>query len=182
MADTCTEAIDRCAREIFNALTSERKVLLCGNGGSAADAQHIAAELVGRFEAERKGLPAFSLTTDTSTLTSIANDYGFEHVFARQVEALAIAGDVLVGISTSGDSPNVIEAIMAARRIGCTTIGLTGAKGKRLASLCDCAVIVPSTRTARIQEAHGIIGHILCELVDDMLKSKSSFEERPYGS
>jgi D-sedoheptulose 7-phosphate isomerase len=169
LSTTCTEAIQLCAGEIFQALIKGRKILLCGNGGSAADAQHIAAEFVGRFEAERKGLPALSLTTDTSALTSIANDYGFVEVFSRQVAALAVADDVLVGISTSGNSPNILEAIMTARRIGCRTIGLTGAEGKRLASLCDAAVIVPSTRTARVQEAHGIIGHLWCEIVDQLL-------------
>lgn len=163
------EVIERCARLIFKALSQGHKLLLCGNGGSAADAQHIAAEFVGRFEQERRGWPAISLTTDTSTLTSVSNDYGYEHVFSRQVEALANAGDVLVAISTSGNSPNVIAAVMAARRMGCRTVGLTGASGKRLASLCDAAVLVPSTRTARIQEAHNITGHLWCEMVDSML-------------
>ena len=169
LSTTGSQSIHRCAQEIFRVLKSGRKILLCGNGGSAADAQHIAAEFVGRFEAERNGWPAIALTTDTSTLTSIANDYGFVEVFSRQVAALAVEGDLLIGISTSGNSPNIIEAIMTARRIGCTTIGLTGANGKRLASLCDAAVIVPSTRTARIQEAHGIIGHLWCEIVDQLL-------------
>lgn len=163
------QAIHQCAQEITNALLAERKVILCGNGGSAADAQHIAAEFVGRYERERRAWPAIALTTDTSALTALSNDYGYEHVFARQVEALARAGDVVVGISTSGNSPNVIAAIMAARKLGCRTVGLTGASGKRLASLCDAAVLVPSTRTARIQEAHITIGHIWCELADKVL-------------
>lgn len=163
-------AINQCAREITEALTKGKKLLIFGNGGSASDAQHIAAEFVGRFERERRAWPAVALTTDTSALTAISNDYGYEHVFSRQVEALAQAGDVVVGISTSGNSPNVIAAIMSARKIGCRTIGLTGAKGKRLASLCDAAVLAPSTRTARIQEAHITIGHIWCELADKWLE------------
>lgn len=162
-------AIRECAREITNALAQENKILLCGNGGSAADAQHIAAELVGRFESERRAWPAIALTTDTSALTAVSNDYGFENVFSRQVTGLARPGDVLIGISTSGNSSNVISAVMTARRIGCRIVGLTGASGKRLASLCDAAVLVPSTRTARIQEAHIAVGHIWCELVDKWL-------------
>ncbi len=164
-----TVSIQQCARLIFEALSEKRKLLLCGNGGSAADAQHIAAEFVGRFENERRGWPAIALTTDTSTLTSVSNDYGYEQVFSRQVEALAAQGDVLVAISTSGNSPNVIAAVMAAQRLGCKTIGLTGAGGKRLASLCDAAILVQSARTARIQEAHNLIGHLMCEMVDELL-------------
>lgn len=165
-------AVRQSAQLIFEALSSNHKVLLCGNGGSAADAQHIAAEFVGRFEEERRGWPAIALTTDTSTLTSIGNDYGFEQIFSRQVEALASPGDVLIGISTSGNSPNVIAAVMAAQRMGVGTVGLTGAKGKRLASLCNASVLVQSSRTARIQEAHNLIGHLWCEMVDELLKQK----------
>ena len=161
-------SIERCGREIYEALSEGHKVLLCGNGGSAADAQHIAAELVGRFEGERRALPAIALTTDTSALTALGNDYGFGRIFARQVEALAGKGDVLVCLSTSGESDNVLAAAMTARRRGCRTVGLTGAQGKRLASLCDTAVLVPSTRTCRIQEAHITIGHIWCEMIDKM--------------
>ncbi len=161
--------IERCAELILDALGSGKKVLLCGNGGSAADAQHIAAEFVGRYERERRGLPSIALTTDTSALTAIGNDYGFERLFARQVEALAQPGDVLVGISTSGNSPNVIAAMMTARAIGCKTIGLTGAGGKKLAGISDAAILVPATRTARIQEAHIFIGHVWCEIVDAKL-------------
>jgi D-sedoheptulose 7-phosphate isomerase len=160
------EIIEHCAEIIFAALERGNKILICGNGGSAADAQHIAAEFTGRYERERRGLPAIALTTDTSALTAIGNDYGFERIFARQTEALAVADDVLIGISTSGNSPNVLAAIMTAREIGCQIIGLTGANGKKLASVCDAAVIVPATRTARIQEAHGFIGHVWCEIVD----------------
>jgi D-sedoheptulose 7-phosphate isomerase len=165
------EAIERGGREIYRALSQNRKVLLCGNGGSAADAQHIAAELVGRFEVERRALPAIALTTDTSALTAVSNDYGYERIFARQVEAQASAGDVLVCLSTSGESDNVLAAAMTARQRGCRTVCLTGAKGKRLASLCDVSVLVPSARTCRIQEAHITIGHIWCEMIDQMMFS-----------
>ncbi|MEZ5308707.1 MAG: D-glycero-beta-D-manno-heptose 1-phosphate adenylyltransferase [Pyrinomonadaceae bacterium] len=161
-----TESIRRCAALIVEALRNGGKVLICGNGGSAADAQHIAAEFVGRYETERRSLPAIALTTDTSALTAISNDYGFDKVFERQVSGLAAPGDVLIAISTSGNSPNINAAVMRAREIGCATIGLTGAGGKKLAGLCDNSVLVPSTRTARIQEAHITIGHIWCEIVD----------------
>jgi D-sedoheptulose 7-phosphate isomerase len=161
--------IEECAEIIHSCFANGGKVMLCGNGGSAADAQHIAAEFVGRYEAERKGLASIALTTDTSALTALSNDYGYEKVFSRQVEALSRAGDVLVGISTSGTSPNVLAAIMKAREIGCKTIGLTGAGGKKLASLCDGAILVPSERVSRIQEAHITIGHLWCEYVDEKL-------------
>lgn len=166
-------SIRRGAEIMFESLKNGNKILLCGNGGSAADAQHIAAEFVGRFEAERKGFPAIALTTDTSALTAIGNDYGFERVFARQVEALARPGDCLIGISTSGNSPNVMAAMMTAREIGCATVGLTGAKGKKLASVCDAAVLVPANRTSRIQEAHNAIGHLWCELIDAWILEKN---------
>lgn len=165
----CLPSVLACGREFEAVYARGGKVLLCGNGGSAADAQHIAAEFVGRFETERRGLPAIALTTDTSALTAITNDHGYERVFARQVEALALPGDLVVGISTSGNSPNVLTAIMSAQKIGCRTVGMTGQQGKRLASLCDSAVLVPSDRTARIQEAHIVIGHIWCEMVDEAL-------------
>jgi D-sedoheptulose 7-phosphate isomerase len=160
------EAIRAGGELIYQTLAHNHKLLLCGNGGSAADAQHIAAEFVGRFEGERRAWPAIALTTDTSALTAISNDYGYEHVFARQVEALAVPGDLLICISASGTSENVLAAAMTARQKGCRTIGLTGAGGKRLASVCDVAVLVPSTRTSRIQEGHNIIGHLWCEMVD----------------
>jgi D-sedoheptulose 7-phosphate isomerase len=163
---TETGQIEKCADIIFEALANGKKILICGNGGSAADAQHIAAEFVGRYETERRGLPAIALTTDTSALTALSNDYGFERIFSRQVEALAAAGDVLISFSTSGNSPNVISAVMKARETGCRTIGLTGIDGKKLASLCDACILVPSRRTARIQEAHITIGHIWCEIID----------------
>jgi D-sedoheptulose 7-phosphate isomerase len=158
--------IEKCGKIIVEAVERGNKILLCGNGGSAGDAQHIATEFVGRFEKERRGLPALALTVDTSALTAIGNDYGFERIFSRQVEALANPGDVLIGISTSGNSPNVLAAVMKGREIGCQIIGLTGAKGKKLASLCDAAVLVPAERTSRIQEAHITIGHLWCEMVD----------------
>lgn len=160
------ENIERCAEFIYRIFESGNKVLLCGNGGSAADAQHLAAEFVGRYETERKALPAIALTTDTSALTALANDYNFEQVFSRQVEALARAGDLLIAISTSGNSPNINTAVMAARRVGCRTLGLTGMNGKKLASLCDESILVPAARTARIQESHILIAHIWCEIID----------------
>jgi D-sedoheptulose 7-phosphate isomerase len=165
------DAIRKCADLIADTFNAGRKILLCGNGGSAADAQHIAAEFVGRYEKERRGLPAIALTTDTSALTALANDYDFERVFARQVEALGTTGDCLIAISTSGNSPNVIAAVMSARRIGCKVIGMTGSGGKKLAGLCDTVLMVPSTRTARIQEAHIAVAHYWCELLDERLFS-----------
>jgi len=158
--------IAECAELIFQTFQAGKKVLICGNGGSAADAQHIATELVCRYESDRKGLPAIALTTDTSALTAITNDFNFERVFARQVEALAVEGDLLIAISTSGNSPNVISAVMSARNIDCKVLGMTGANGKKLASLCDACFMVPSKRTARIQEAHITIAHIWCEFID----------------
>lgn len=154
------------AEALIVCLRGGGKVLLCGNGGSAADAQHFAAELVGRFEAERSGLPAIALTTDTSALTAIGNDYGFEQLFSRQVEALAQPGDLLVGISTSGHSPNVCRAIEKGKQLGCTTLGLLGRDGGRIASVVDHALVVPAERTARIQEMHLLLIHLLCEAVD----------------
>lgn len=169
LLETQVESIDACAKIISETFEQGGKVLLCGNGGSAADAQHIAAEFVGRYEKERRALPAIALTTDTSALTALANDYHFDRIFARQVEALGSSGDCLIAISTSGNSPNVIAAIMAARRAGCTIIGLTGSGGKKLASLCDAVVMVPSDRTARIQEAHIAVAHYWCEVLDKQL-------------
>ena len=161
--------IEQTGRLICQALSEGHKILLCGNGGSAADAQHIAAELVGRYEKRRRGWPAIALTTDTSGLTAISNDYGYESVFARQLEALASNGDLLIAISTGGKSANVINAAEKAKAIGCKTIALTGAGGEPLASLCDHAVVVSSERTSRVQEAHITIGHLWCEMVDARL-------------
>jgi D-sedoheptulose 7-phosphate isomerase len=153
---------------ICETLVSGRKVLLCGNGGSAADAQHIAAELVGCYEKQRRSWPAIALTTDTSALTAVSNDLGYEQVFARQLAGLAQAGDVLIAISTSGKSKNVLRAAERARDLGCKTIALTGATTEPLGSLCDVSVAVPSSRTARVQEAHITIGHLWCEMVDQI--------------
>ena len=147
-------------------LKNGNKVLLMGNGGSAADSQHIAAELVGRFKNERKGLPAIALTTDTSILTAVGNDYSFNEIFARQIEALANKGDLVIGISTSGNSENVIKGILKAKEIGCYTVGLLGKDGGKLKDLVDLPIIVPSNSTPRIQECHILIGHIICEIVD----------------
>lgn len=169
-----SEAIEECAALIFETFKRGGKILICGNGGSAADAQHLAAEFVGRYETERIGLPAIALTTDTSAITALANDYSFEKVFARQVDALAAEGDCLIAISTSGNSPNVISAVMSARNRGCKVIGLTGAKGKKLAGLCDSCIVVPAERTARIQEAHITIAHIWCEIVEQRLTELTS--------
>lgn len=151
---------------VSQAVSAQKKVMLCGNCGSAADSQHIAAEFVGRFVKDRPALPALALSTDTSALTCIGNDYGFEEVFRRQVEALGAAGDVLVAISTSRNSENVLRAVEAARDARIHTIGLLGRDGGRLAAMVDVALIVPSDTTARIQESHIFIGHALCSLVE----------------
>jgi D-sedoheptulose 7-phosphate isomerase len=145
------------------------KILLCGNGGSAADAQHIAAELSGRYKLERRGLPGIALTTDTSVLTAIGNDYGYERVFDRQVEALAREGDLIIGISTSGNSKNVLRALSLGRNLGCKTIGLSGKDGGAMGEFCDINIIVPSSDTPRIQEMHILIGHTICQAIDDAL-------------
>ncbi|NLT68488.1 MAG: D-sedoheptulose 7-phosphate isomerase [Acidobacteria bacterium] len=158
------------AREICTALENGRKVLLYGNGGSAADSQHIAAEWVGRFRRERRAFPAIALTTDTSILTAVGNDYGFDHVFLRQVQALGRKGDIAIAISTSGNSPNVLLATDAAREIGMITIGLTGRDGGKLGSRVDYHLNVPHELSARIQEVHIMIGHILCDLADENMK------------
>ena len=154
------------AELIISALKDGQKLLIMGNGGSAADAQHFAAEMVGRFRRERQGLPAIALSTDTSALTAIGNDYGFDAVFSRQVEALAKPGDVVFGISTSGHSKNVIAAIQTASDIGCKTVGLLGKDGGVLSSLVTCEMTVSGTETSFIQEAHIMIIHMLCELIE----------------
>jgi D-sedoheptulose 7-phosphate isomerase len=151
------------------ALQAGSKLMFCGNGGSAADSQHLAAELTGRFIEDRKPLAAIALSTDTSALTCIANDYSFDAVFARQVQGLGRAGDVLVGISTSGNSRNVIRAVEEARAMGIQVIGLLGRDGGTLRELCDVAIVVPSQVTARIQESHILIGHTLCGLIEQQL-------------
>lgn len=161
--------IEKAARLMIAALQRGNKILFFGNGGSAADSQHLAAELIGRFLKERKSLPAIALSTDTSILTSLSNDYGFEIVFARQIEGLAKAGDVAFGISTSGNSKNVLEGVEKAREMGCKTIGLLGCDGGRIAEVVDIAITVPSKSTPRIQESHITIGHILCGLIEQEL-------------
>jgi D-sedoheptulose 7-phosphate isomerase len=163
-------AFERAVEIVAAALGGGTKLLLFGNGGSAADAQHLAAELVGRFQNERQPLPAIALTTDTSALTAIANDYGYDEVFARQIRALGRTGDVALAISTSGRSPNVLRATEAARSMGMTTIALTGGDGGALTGLADVSLRVSaSTHSARIQETHILIGHVLCELVERRL-------------
>jgi D-sedoheptulose 7-phosphate isomerase len=169
LIDSRLTEIEAAGSLIWDALKSGNTILLCGNGGSAADAQHIAAELVGRYEQERRAFPAISLTTDTSALTAVSNDYGYQEVFARQVAALAVAGDVLIAISTSGKSPSVVKAADQARAQGCKTIALTGCSGEPLTAHCDIAIVVPSDRTSRVQEAHITIGHLWCEIVDKIL-------------
>jgi len=166
LAPACVAAIAAAGRALQASLTGGRKVLICGNGGSAADAQHIAAELVGRYRAERRGLPAIALTTDSSVLTAWSNDYDFDSVFSRQVEALGQPGDLVLGLSTSGRSRNVARALQAAREAGCTTVGLLGRDGGTIAPLCDVAVVVPLQDTARIQEAHMLAYHTLCAYLD----------------
>jgi D-sedoheptulose 7-phosphate isomerase len=150
-------------------LRAGRKIMLMGNGGSAADCQHLAAEFTGRFQQERRPLAALALTTDTSALTCIGNDYGFEHVFERQLAGLGQPGDCAVGISTSGSSPNVLRALERARTLGLTTVGLSGRDGGPMAALCDVCVVVPHPDTARIQEAHIFIGHCWCGMVEQSL-------------
>jgi D-sedoheptulose 7-phosphate isomerase len=159
-------AIHALGERLRDCLNNGNKILLMGNGGSAADCQHIAAEIVGRYKRERRGLPAIAMTTDTSILTSVGNDYGFEYIFSRQVEALCAPDDIVIGLSTSGNSANVVAGINAAKQAGAYTVGLTGAGGGKLAELCDVTLAMPSSDTPRIQEAHILIGHILCELAE----------------
>jgi D-sedoheptulose 7-phosphate isomerase len=164
--------IAQAASHMIQALLTDRKILVCGNGGSAADAQHFSAELLNRFERERPGLPAIALTTDTSTITAIANDYHFDDIFSKQVRALGQAGDVLLGISTSGNSRNVIRAIEAAHERGIVCVALNGREGGEITGLLasqDVNICVPGTSTARIQEVHGIVIHCLCDLIDYQL-------------
>lgn len=163
------ELVERSARKIFEALKSGHKILFFGNGGSAADSQHLAAEFVGRYEKERRALHAVALTTDTSALTAIANDYGYERVFARQIEGLGVRGDIAFGISTSGNSPSVLLAFEHAKAMGLTTIGFTGRDGGKMKSAVDICLIVPSQKTSRIQETHSLLGHILCERIDELI-------------
>lgn len=166
--------VDACAHALISSLRSGRKILVCGNGGSAADAQHFAAELTGRFETERKALPAMALTTDTSAITAIGNDFGFDNIFSRQVEALGFEGDCLIAISTSGHSKNVIRAVTAAKAKGLKCIGLLGRDGGELKAMCDVSVVIGHPQTARIQECHLLIEHIWCSMLDQAFTSNSS--------
>ena len=167
--DTMQEKLELASLLIVETLKKGNKVLLCGNGGSAADAQHIAAELTGRYKTERKGLPGIALTTDTSALTAIGNDYGYERIFDRQVEALANKDDLIIGISTSGNSKNIINALKVGKVLGCNTLGFSGKQGGEMNELCDINLVVPSNDTPRIQEMHILFGHIICQIVDDEL-------------
>lgn len=170
LADTALQSrLEQVALACIQRLHAGGKILLAGNGGSAADAQHIAGELVSRFAFDRPGLPAIALTTDTSILTAIGNDYGYEKLFARQVQALGQKNDVFIGYTTSGKSPNILLALQEARARGLVTIGLTGSRGGSMGELCDHLLEVPSAATPRIQEGHAVLGHILCGLVEAAL-------------
>jgi len=160
------------AEKIVQAFTNDRKLMLCGNGGSAADAQHIAAEFINRFELERPPLPAIALTTDSSIITSIGNDYSFNDIFSKQVKAIGVEDDILMAISTSGNSSNIISAAKAAKDMGIYVVGLTGNDGGKLKDLVNSCLIVNSTSTARIQESHILAGHVICKLVDYILFQK----------
>lgn len=167
-----SDLIERMAQTILDAYRRGKKVVIFGNGGSAADAQHIAAELVGRYMRNRLPLPALALTTDTSLLTALGNDYGFNKVFSRQVEACVQRGDIVIAISTSGNSTNVLEGIAAAKKLGATLIGFTGVNGGKIKKEVDLCLCVPSRSTPRIQEVHITVGHILCGLVEDEFFTK----------
>lgn len=161
-----SDQVKKASDAIIRAFNKKNKVLLCGNGGSAADSQHIAAEFVSRFKLERRGLPAIALSTDTSILTAIGNDYSINRIFSRQVEALAQPGDIVVGLSTSGKSPNVLEALKKARETGCLTIGFLGGNGGTIKDFADIPLVVPISDTPRIQECHILLGHIICDIVE----------------
>ncbi|MBC7528429.1 MAG: D-sedoheptulose 7-phosphate isomerase [Chthonomonadaceae bacterium] len=169
LIEEAIEPLTHMAETLIQSFRSGGKLLLFGNGGSAADAQHVAAEFVGRFQQERRGLPAIALTTDSSAVTSISNDYGYEQVFARQIEAFGVTGDVVLAISASGNSPNVIVGVERAKELGLVTFGLAGGSGGKLALLANVCITVPSKVTARVQECHLALEHILCELVEEAL-------------
>lgn len=158
--------LEQIGSEMSRAILTGKKILWCGNGGSAADSQHLAAELVGRFLRERRGLPSIALSTNTSIVTAIGNDYGYDHVFRRQVEALCLRGDVVVGISTSGNSKNVCAALECARDLGAYTVAFTGQQGGALADIAHAILKIPSTQTPRIQEGHILCGHMLCDYIE----------------
>tara|TARA_B100000795_G_C22739544_1_gene414718 strand:+ start:130 stop:705 length:576 start_codon:yes stop_codon:yes gene_type:complete len=164
--ESITQALEIAANLCIESLKNGGKILIFGNGGSAADAQHISAELVGRYKMERKGLAAIALTTDSSAITCITNDYSYDYVFSRQLEALANSKDVVIGISTGGTSSNVIKGLMTAKDLGCKTIGFSGRGGGNFNILCDINLVVPADDTPRIQEMHILIGHTICHLID----------------
>ena len=172
------ETIREISLSIVDAYENGNKVLIAGNGGSAADAQHIAGELVSRFYFDRPGLASIALTTDTSILTAIGNDYGYEKIFSRQIEANGAKGDIFIGISTSGNSKNIIEALKISRSIGVTTVGLTGTSGGLMTDLCDYCIKVPSSETPRIQESHILIGHIICAIVERVIFGETYNNEK----
>ncbi|KZS23613.1 D-sedoheptulose 7-phosphate isomerase [Wohlfahrtiimonas chitiniclastica] len=165
--------LENVAETLIDVYREQGKILIVGNGGSAADAQHMAAELVGRFELEREGLPAIALTTDTSILTAVGNDYGYHYTFARQVEALGQPNDALIAISTSGNSESIVNAVKTARKKGIYTIGLTGSRACMMDELCDVMIKIPSTHTPRIQESHLLVEHMLCQLIETALFAPS---------
>jgi D-sedoheptulose 7-phosphate isomerase len=171
------QTLERIAATTHDTLRHGHKVFACGNGGSAADAQHFVAELVGRFRDERRALPAIALTADTAILTAVGNDYGYERVFARQLEGLARSGDLLFAISTSGNSPNVVQAALTARGLGCTVVALTGAGGGNLSAHADWIVRAPSTVTARIQEVHTLCIHAIADSLDKLLRAQEGLRE-----
>jgi D-sedoheptulose 7-phosphate isomerase len=170
--------IAQLAERLIETFMIGNKLLIMGNGGSAADAQHFAAEIVSRFRMERPGLPAIALSTDTSIITAIGNDYGFERIFSRQIEALAAPGDAVIGISTSGNSPNILKALEVALQAGCTTIGLLGKDGGAIKTICDIPLIIPSDDTPRVQEGHITVIHILCDLIEQGLFGAFATEGR----
>jgi len=173
-AQELPEVLERVVKAMDDCLQSGHKVFACGNGGSAADAQHLVAELIGRFVHERRALPAVALTADTATITALANDYGYERVFARQIEGLAHKGDVLFAISTSGNSPNVLHAAEAARKLGCVVVAMTGERDSKLSAHADYLIKAPSTVTARIQEVHTLCIHAIAGSLDDLLKQRET--------
>ncbi len=167
LSESCSDSIDKFAENILKALSSGKKILFCGNGGSAADSQHIAAELVGRYKKNRDAISAIALTTDTSILTAVANDFGYENIFSRQIEALGVKGDILVAISTSGNSKNIINAVNTAKRQKLSVLGLTGKDGGFLKQISDLCICVPSDEVNHIQEMHITIGHLVCSLIEE---------------
>ena len=171
VAEKLTNEIAEATSWVIDCYRKKGKLILFGNGGSAADAQHLAAEMVGRFKMERAALPAIALNTNTSIMTALGNDYDFDIIFARQLEAITSKGDVVIGISTSGNSPNVLKGIEKAKSLGAKTIGLTGRDGGKLSQIVDLALIIPSADTPRIQEAHITVGHIICDLIEQALFS-----------